>query len=389
MQKYDVKYYEEEVTTHEIIEDFVKNIETEEAFFIIDLGEVQKTYKNWCSLLPNVKPYYAVKSNPNQALVETLSLLGANFDCASENEIEQVLKITTDPSRIIFANPCKAVSHIRYAYDNGVNMMTFDCEEELYKIHKYYPNVRAVIRLAVDDSQSMCRFSEKFGCHLDKVQNLLDIAILLSINIVGISFHVGSGCKSPKSFYNALIDTKKAYDIAKNIGFDIKIIDIGGGFPGDNYNAFKEIAQNINNAINDLFDDISDIQFIAEPGRYFCQSSHTLVLNVIGKKVCYDKDDKKFTYYLNDGIYGSFNCIYFDHYIPKILPVYVEGNKRYSSVIYGQTCDIEDTISKDIKIPELFVGDWVYVEKFGAYTSAAASSFNGFRTTIIKYICKF
>ena len=308
MQKYDVKCYEEDFTTLDIINDLVKKKETDDAFFIVDLGEVQKAYKNWCSFLPNVKPYYAIKSNPNQALIETLSKLGANFDCASKNEIQQVLEVTNDASRIIFANPCKAVSHIRYAYDNGVKMMTFDCEEELYKIQKYHPNAHAIIRLAVDDSQSMCRFSEKFGCHLDEVQNLLNIAKSRSINVIGISFHVGSGCQSPKSFYNALVDTKKAYDIAKNIGIDLTIVDIGGGFPGDNYGSFSEISQNINDAIKELFYDIGDIQFIAEPGRYFCQSSHTLVLNVIGNKVRYEEynNNMKFIYYLNDGIYGSF-----------------------------------------------------------------------------------
>lgn len=390
MQKYNVKCYEEDFTTLDIINDFVKNKETEEAFFIIDLGEVQKAYKNWCSLLPNVKPYYAIKCNPNQAIVETLSLLGANFDCASKNEIEQVLKLTNDPSRIIYANPCKAISHIKYAHDNGVNMMTFDCEEELYKIQKYHPNAQAVIRIAVDDSQSVCRFNEKFGCHLDEVENLLHIAKSRSINVIGISFHVGSGCKSPKSFYNALVDTKKAYDIAKSIGFDFTIIDIGGGFHGDNYGSFVEISQNINDAIKELFHDIRDIQFIAEPGRYFCQSSHTLVLNVIGNKVRYEEDNNmKFIYYLNDGIYGSFNCIFFDHYLPVILPIKARGSERYNSVVYGPSCDCIDRICNDIMLPELFVGDWVYVEKFGAYTSAASSNFNGFKTTIIKYICKF
>ncbi len=46
------------------------------------------------------------------------------------------------PERIIFANTTKAVSHIRYAAANGVDLMTFDNEEELHKIKRYFPDAR-------------------------------------------------------------------------------------------------------------------------------------------------------------------------------------------------------------------------------------------------------
>jgi diaminopimelate decarboxylase len=89
---------------------------------------------------------------------------------------------------------------------------------------------------------------------------------------------------------------------------DIKIntIDIGGGFPGDDPKTFEMIAYDINRAIDEFFGPEPGPIFIAEPGRYFVQKSHTLVLNVIGKKsYINEKGEKMFTYYLNDGMYGS------------------------------------------------------------------------------------
>ncbi len=124
------------------------------------------------------------------------------------------------------------------------------------------------------------------------------------------------------------------------------------------------------------FDDT--VTFIAEPGRFFVSSSHTLVVNVIGKK---ENAEKEFVYYLNDGMYGSFNCVHFDHAKPIICPFNERNGKLYKSKIFGPTCDSMDKISDEIFLPELAIGEWCYIENFGAYTCAAASTFNGFTNT--------
>jgi ornithine decarboxylase len=398
LQKYDVKLYGSDIETYDIINDFLEKNQSEHAFYLIDLGEITTSYINWMKFMPDIKPYYAVKCNPNPVLLEALASLGANFDCASENEIKTIIEITNDPARIIFANPCKMSSQIRYARANDVDCMTFDCEEELYKIKLYHPYAKLILRLAVDDSKSKCKFNKKFGCKLEQVGELLTIAKTLKLDVVGFSFHVGSGCSSADNYYYAIEDCKKAVNIAKDLAITITIIDIGGGFPGVDKNVkFEDIAKSVNQGINDFFGtelENKTIQFIAEPGRYFAEKSHTLVLNVIGKKTIWesivqDSTEKKepiIIYYLNDGIYGSFNCIYFDHSSPVILPFNERDGKLHKSRIFGPTCDSIDLISESIMLPELAIGEWVYVENFGAYTVAASSSFNGFRTSLCKYI---
>jgi diaminopimelate decarboxylase len=390
LQKHDVALYGSDYDIYDIINEFLEDNPSDKAFYIIDVAQIVYAYKTWIRLLPDVQPFYAMKCNPNPIVLEVLASLGANFDCASENEIKLAIEVTNDPERIIFANPCKMSSQIRYARANDVNLMTFDCEEELYKIKLYHPYAKIVLRLAVDESCSSCKFNSKFGCKLDQIKELLIIAKTLKLDIVGFSFHVGSGCRSAEKFYQALATCKRAQDIAAELGIETKLIDIGGGFPGvDGGNvAFADIANEINRGISDFFgDEEKRPRFIAEPGRYFVQASHTLVLNVIGKKTILNENaEKLIVYYLNDGVYGSFNCIYFDHHQPIIMPFNERDGKLHLSRIFGPTCDSIDLISDNVLLPELAIGEWMYVEGLGAYTIAASSSFNGFKTSICKYI---
>ena len=111
----------------------------EDSFFVVDLGEVYRSYMKWKETLPNVHAHYAVKCNTDLSVIKLLGQLGANFDCASKNEIDIVLGLGFSPDRIVYANPCKTNSYIRYANDSKVNLTTVDNPQELYKLHKYHP----------------------------------------------------------------------------------------------------------------------------------------------------------------------------------------------------------------------------------------------------------
>ena len=105
-----------------------------DAFYVADLGDILKKHLRWLKALPRVTPFYAVKCNDSRAIVSTLAAIGTGFDCASKTEIQLVQGPGVPAERIIYANPCKQVSQLKYGASNGVQMMTFDSEIELMKV---------------------------------------------------------------------------------------------------------------------------------------------------------------------------------------------------------------------------------------------------------------
>lgn len=390
----------DELEPQDVIASKVNSIgreDKDDAFYIGDIGDIIKKYKKFQHCLPNVEPHYAVKCNNEPAVLEILSNLGLSFDCASKLEIQTILNMGVSPNRIIFANPCKQNSHVRYAAANNVALMTFDNEAELYKVKDLYPDAKMVIRICVDDSKSLCQLGLKYGVLPRNAKALLEVAKNLGLNVVGVSFHVGSGCFDASAFYHAVKNAWNVFKDAESLGFNFTLLDVGGGFPGDNKAeiTFEETADQLNLAFSKYFPVGCGVKIIAEPGRFFVSSAFTVVCNITSvRAVSGDNSEKRnqkqkegFMYYINDGVYGSFNCILFDHNHPKPEPLDTsEGSKLYPCSVWGPTCDSMDCISKKIMLPEMEIGDWLYFENMGAYTMAAASNFNGFMTPRMHYV---
>ena len=256
----------------------------EYSFFIADLGEVYRQFIRWKKNLPRVEPFYAVKCNPDPLVLRLLASLGAGFDCASKDEIGKVLSLAPaiPLSNIIFANPCKANPQIRYAAQVDVKMMTFDNADELYKVKQHHPNAQLLLRIWTDDSKSQCQLSRKFGASEESIRPLLKLASILSLNVIGVSFHVGSGSHDPGAFMAAVDMARRAFDIGHDLGFDFSILDVGGGFCHDD---FETVARVLGEKIDEHFPVETGIRIIGEPGRYFVASAFTLATNVIARRV--------------------------------------------------------------------------------------------------------
>ncbi len=371
----------------DIINFFLEKHQSDQPFFIVNLSEIIKKINLWREKLPNIQPHYAIKCNPDDLVIKLMMSMDMCFDCASKNEISKVISAGCPPHKIIYANPCKMIEQIRYARANDVDLMTFDSSHELYKIKLYHPIAKLVLRIKVDDSKSRCKFNCKFGVGLEQVDELLQIAKFMELDVVGVSFHVGSGCEDPSVFKTAISDCRKVYDMSKEKGFNFSVVDIGGGFPGDSDEQFDIMASIISASCDEYFKDI-DVKFIAEPGRFFVTSAYTLISSVINKKIVKNTDDnsKHIVYYLSESVYGSFNNTIFDHAKLKLQPFNERNEKQYECTIYGPTCDSIDKIMINCKLPDLSIGEVIYVENMGAYTIAASSNFNGFPSTECKYI---
>ncbi|KAG7340727.1 orn/DAP/Arg family decarboxylase [Nitzschia inconspicua] len=585
---------------------------TEEAFYVVDLGVVVSQVYQWRRFFPRIDCFYAVKCNPDPIIIKTLAILGCNFDCASRNEIRLVQEITKDlPGRtpdIIYANPCKARAHLIEAVCRGVRMVTFDNVTEVEKCAAVSKKIELILRIITDDRGSQCRLSSKFGAPRYKWRPLLAAAKRCGLNVVGVSFHVGSGCRDASRYELALKDAREIFDIAESeFGMHMKILDVGGGFPGethsiwnpaveideddtnsdegksedeesegDRFMFFKEIAEQVAPIIDRLFPVETGVRVIGEPGRYFVAAAATLCTSIVAirnnavdssfspepimdseaaaaldemtreeekalvqhhrrdssvgginnvmdndqlfqsitetmedysklfasqqlaqqeidvytdnldlykegfesaldqlgppdaeqmkstlhtvegmtyslvAEAAANSDDEAqqepsalltlaaageaavsgvmfqavadsaplqddYAYYINDGVYGAFNNIMFDHATvrPRVLRVSAdvpdvktergfkrldsdsdcssennnEDRKLFASTVFGPTCDSIDVVARSVLLPKLKVGDFLYMNNMGAYTMAAASSFNGFVPTDKFYVC--
>lgn len=374
----------------------------------------------WKAAMPRVTPFYAVKCNPEPGLLKLLNALGTGFDCASKGELDMILKMGVDPSRIIFAHPTKRPVDIRYAKENGVQYTTFDTESELHKIAALNPDFKCVLRIRADDPDARVPLGLKYGADMSDCPKLLQTAKQLGLQIVGVSFHVGGACKNLSTFTMAIERARQVsssefwsafvshvvldnftdplfivqiFDAANGMGFQMELLDIGGGFTGhfDSTGNVKisEVASTINQALALYFPPETGVRVIAEPGRYFAETSSSLLTPVYGQRDRVDPNgDVRKDYWLTDGLYGSFNCILYDGQNPEynilrspLLPSPTDESTLYPSTLWGPTCDSADCVYKDHMLPQLRNGDWLLFPNAGAYTVAGACDFNGIEFT--------
>jgi ornithine decarboxylase len=361
------------------------------SFYIISQGRIHRQWNLWNKYLPTVKPYYAVKCNPETNILRWLGALGSGFDCASAREMElcrQATNTTADPYRIVFANPCKTAQDIETARGARVPWATIDCCEELEKMRDraYMPEL--LLRLAVDDAASDTPFSKKFGLDgWDEVKRLYDAANAKGFKVSGFSFHVGSGCRDFSQYQRAIAKVDTFWGKLKGLGAaGLHTIDIGGGFrAGESF--FAPAAESIKKGLAEL-DAAAGANIIAEPGRFFATPSHDLFVRVIGKKPALRGSSGGWRYTIDESVYGQFSCIPFDGQRPPFARI-TDGSKPTTTtttttrpivpgVVFGRTCDSLDIICYGSQMEELEIGDWLYFPWMGAYTTVTSSEFNGF-----------
>ncbi|KAJ1375359.1 PLP-binding barrel [Sesbania bispinosa] len=371
--------------------DFIQSVITdkpdiESPFSVLDLGVVMDLMDNWASKLHTVQPFYAVKCNPNLSLIGTLAALGSSFDCASKAEIESVLSLGVSPDRIIYANPCKSESHIKYAASVGVNVTTYDSIEEVEKIRKWHPKCELLLRIKPpEDSKARTCLGLKYGAFQEEVPELLKAADVAGLKVTGVSFHIGSGGADTQAYHGAIAAAKSVFETACRLGMPrMRVLDVGGGFTSGPQ--FDAAALKINAAIQAHLGNEEGLVVIGEPGRYFAETPFTLATKVIGKRVRGEVRE----YWIDDGIYGSLNCIMFDFATVTCTPLRCASKpenptwrdpKTYPSTVFGPTCDSLDTVLRDYQLPELKVNDWLVFPNMGAYTTSSGTNFNGFSSS--------
>jgi len=370
----------------------------DDSLFLCDLGEVMLKNKLWKEVFPNISSRYAVRCNSDENLLKLLIALGVGFNCSHKSEIKRVLNLGADADKIVYGNPCKQQSHIRFAAKNNVKLVAFDSVAELHKMKKNHPEADLILNISLNDEEASDGMNMKYGASMKDAHDLLSTAHQLALNVVGISFSAGNDFKDEATYFQGLTRARTLFDFASSIGFKLSLLDIGGDFPSQEQ-AFTQMGQTINKHLDNLFPSSELTTVIAEPARFFVESAFTICTNVIAKKEVdsfVDEDNEEsdsngngFMYYINDGAYGAFNMMFTDFTTLVPMPLkklgVTDATSSFPSSIWGPSCDGLDKITAMVRLPELQVGDWIMWKNVGAYSIACATNFNGFNSRSLHY----
>ena len=349
---------------------------------VLDCRQLVRQYHQLRQALPGVTLYYAIKSLPHPAAVQTLQSLGAGFDIATSGEIELLWDQRARPRHTIHTHPIKRDNDIRDALRFGCTTFVVDNIYELEKFIDYRHRVGLLIRVSFPNPEIPIDLSRKFGCKPDEVEILLNKASALGLHVKGLSFHAGSQCPDASNHIYAIEQCRNIIETRlSSSGKLLSILDIGGGFPVEyvgNTASTETFCRPIREALAGLPE---HVQVIAEPGRFLSAPAMTSISTVMGKAHRSDS----IWYYLDDGVYGSYSGQIFDH-ATYPLTIFSDFGQRENAVIAGPTCDSIDVIAENLNMPPMAIGDLVVGHQMGAYTSATATDFNLFKRAKIVVI---
>ncbi|SDZ42719.1 ornithine decarboxylase [Jannaschia faecimaris] len=374
------------VTSVSRVESYIAAHDFAHPTLVIDVDAVERQFRALSAGLVrrdgrHAHIHYAVKANPHTAIIERLVALGSGFDAASRGEIELVLGQGADVDHVSFGNTIKKASDIRWAHAVGITLFAADAEEELEKLAENAPGARVYIRVIVDNPEADWPLSRKFGCASDKVMQLLDRARDLGLVPHGLSFHVGSQTREARMWTGTLDQVAAIWARAQDEGFDLQLLNIGGGFPafyGEEIQAPTSYARSVIALIEDRFTDVP--QIMAEPGRGMVAEAGAIAAEVVlvSKK---SNDDLHRWVYLDIGRFSGLaetegEAIRYQFVTPR------DGDDTGPCVVAGPSCDSADVMyeKRPLQLPlSLKAGDKIVIRNCGAYTTTYSSvGFNGF-----------
>ena len=352
------------------IKDILKTEKT--PVLIIDKRIIRQKYQEFCSEFSDAKVYFALKANPHPGIVELLHEIGCDFEISSNGELDLLLRLGIPVQRIISSNPVKDPSFIRAAYQSGIEDFAFDSPTEVEKLSTLASGSKVYVRLSVPNEGSEWPLSKKFGVEVEEAAELLVQAKKQGLEPYGITFHVGSQNTKAPAWAKAIEKSKAVWELVAERGIELKQLNIGGGFPikyTKPVPSIAETAQTIRASLANAFP--KNMALALAPGRALVGEAGTLITTVIAKAF---RATEKWLY-LDVGVFNGLMETVGGIEYPMVT---TKGNVSSKWVLAGPSCDSFDVISTEAELPELEIGDSIYIMSAGAYTTAYASEFDGF-----------
>ena len=349
---------------------------------VVDLDVVARNYDAFRLALPEADVYYAVKANPDRAILDLLATRGSSFDCASVAEIRMALDAGVGADRISFGNTIKKEADVARAHALGVSLFAVDCVEEVAKVARAALGSSVFCRILTDGEGAEWPLSRKFGCSVPMASDVLAEAARNGLVAAGVSFHVGSQQTDLTAWERALSDAKSVFDEMRVRGVELRLVNMGGGFPTRYLSDVPTAAaygQAIGEAVLRHFGP-NPPRTIIEPGRGMVGSAGILKAEVVLVSRKSAEDECRWVFF-DVGKFGGL-AETMDEAIRYRIVTEKDGGPSAPAVVAGPTCDSADVLyeRRPYDLPlALEAGDEVLIEGTGAYTTTySAVAFNGF-----------
>lgn len=354
---------------------FAANPLLQTPYLVVDLDVVRARYLRLGKALSGPDIYYAVKANPEPAVLRTLADLGSRFDVASIGEIERCLAQGIDPSTLSFGSTIKRERDIAHAFARGVTTFTVDCDEELAKVLRQTKSSTVIVRLSTEGRGADWPLSNKFGCSQSHAQRLLLRAAEYGAK-VGLSFHVGSQQYDPHAWDGPLSSVAALAESLSERGHRLEIVNLGGGIPASHMRPtapVEEYGVAIRKGIERQLGGL-DAYYMVEPGRYLVSDAGVIRSEVllVTKKL---RDNGCRWVYLDVGRFNGLAETYEEAIRYRMRCPGANGD-AVPSVVAGPTCDSTDVMYERELYPlptDLAIGDYVDLLSAGAYTASYSS----------------
>lgn len=325
---------------------------------------------------------FAVKANPNIAILNLFAQLGAGFDIVSGGELARVLAAGGDPKKIVFSGVGKTVAELKAALEAGIFCFNVESMSELHRLNAVAADMQTIAPVSMRvnpnvDAKTHPYIStglknNKFGVAYDDAFNIYQTAAAMShIAVHGIDCHIGSQITELSPFLDAFDRVLALVDALAEQHIQIQHIDLGGGI-GICYNDetpidFADYARAMREKLG-----TRNVQLLFEPGRALVGNAGVLLTKVEYLKHAEAKNFAIVDAAMNDLMRPALYDAYHD--IQMVVP----GKTTDSTVHYeivGPVCETGDFLGHDRALP-LAEGDLLAVMSAGAYAMSMASNYN-------------
>lgn len=363
--------------SHERIRAFLAERAPATPCLVVDTAVVRERVRAFATALPDAALRYAVKANPEPAVLRAVLAAGGGFDVASPAEIEGCLAVGAKPETLSYGNPVKKAADIAFAYSCGVRDFTTDSGTDIANLARFAPGATISVRLAIPGPPSVTPFGQKFGCEPAAAADLVRRATGLGLDMAGLAFHTGSQQPDSGAWDTGISASAKVFAALEDDGIRLRRLNLGGGFAvayRAPVPALADYASKISAALDARFP-FRRPELVVEPGRAVVAEAGLIRAEVV---LVAERYGRRWVY-LDIGRYNGLAETENEAITYRVIAP--GGEPRGAVVLAGPTCDGDDVIYQHTpyELPlSLRPGDRVDLLDTGAYTASYSSvSFNG------------